>query len=241
MRLLPVAATAWALVLGTVALAQPRGARPTHPAPPPSTGSAAVTPSAVLDAAALSPPAPPADLGGGAKLSPLNPAANEFSDAGMTSASIDYDRLLTDLASLRARAAAVSDVLFHSRLAIAIETSGDHGRIASLSVALDDGVIWASPTSFRAEDATTVYDHAVAPGHHAVTIDIERHDDRDDTFRSSQKSRFIVDVPSDGRLWLDVKLSDESSMGGDFRSDKRGQYDLRVRAQAKAQTLTQGR
>jgi hypothetical protein len=242
-RVLAIAATALALALGTVALAQPRGARPPHAAPASTaTPSANVIAPASGDAAALPPPAPPADLGdGGAKLSPLNPAANEFSDAGMGPASLDYDRLLTDLASLRARAAAVSDVMFHSRLAIAIETSGDHGRIASLSVALDDGVVWTSPPSFRAEDATTVYDHAVAPGHHAVTIDIERHDDRDDTFRSSQRSRFIVDVPSDGRLALDVKLSDESSMGGDFRNDKKGQYDLRVRAQAKAQPLTQGK
>jgi hypothetical protein len=159
----------------------------------------------------------------------------------MAPTSIDYDRLLADLASLRARAAAVSDVLFHSRLAISLETSGDHGRIASLSVALDDGAVWTSPAAFRAEDATTVYDHAVAPGHHAVTIDIDRHDDRDETFRSSQRSRFIVDVPADARLALDVKLWDDSSMGGDFRGDRKGNYDLRVRAQAKAQPLSQGK
>jgi hypothetical protein len=182
---------------------------------------------------------PPGD--GGARPSPLTPAPNEFSDAGLSATSIDYDRLLADLASLRARAAAVSDTLFHSRLAISLETSGDHGRIASLSVGLDDGTIWTSPAAFRAEDATIVYDHAVAPGHHAVTVDIDRHDDRDDTFRSSQRSRFIVDIRADGRLSLDIKLWDDSSMGGDFPSDKKGHYDLRVRALARAQTLPQGK
>jgi hypothetical protein len=226
-------------VVGTVALAQPRGTRPARGAPasaPAASASAAPTGvAAASSAAAAAPPPPPSDVGdGGAKLSPLNPAPNEFSDASATT-SLDYDRLLADVASLRARAAAVSDTMFHSRLAISLETSGDHGRIASLSVSVDDGAVWSSPAAFRAEDPTAVYDHAVAPGHHAVTIDVERQDDRNDTFRSAQRSRFIVDVPADGRLAVDVKLWDDSSMGGDFPSDKKGKYELRVRAEARAQ------
>jgi hypothetical protein len=173
----------------------------------------------------------------GGKLSPLNPAANEFSDAGTPPMSVDYDKLLADIASLRARVAAVSDTLFHSRIAVLLETSGDHGRIASLTVSLDDGIVWTSPASFRADDATVVYDHAVAPGHHAVTVDVERRDDRNDAFRSAQRSRFVVDVPADQRLGVEVKLWDDSNMGGDFPSDKKGQYELRVRMRAKAQPL----
>jgi hypothetical protein len=226
--------------MGAVALAQPRGAKPARaaaaPSPPASAGPTAAT------TADLPPPPPPADLGdGGARMSPLDPAPTEFSDAGAVAGAIDYDRLLADVASLRARAAAVSDALFHSRLVISLETRGDHGRIAALSVGLDDGTIWTAPTAFRAEDATQVYDHAVAPGHHALTIDLERRDDRDDTFRSSQRSRFIVDVPADSRLAVEVRLGDDSSMGGDFPGDRKGAYDLRVRAVARAQPLSQGR
>jgi hypothetical protein len=135
---------------------------------------------------------------------------------------------------LRARVAAVSDTLFHSRIAISIETSGDASRIASLSVSLDDGVVWTSPASFRAEDATIIYDHAVAPGNHAVTVDLERRDRTIDTFRSAQRSRFVVDVPADQRLALELKVWDDSNMG-DFAKDRQGHYELRVRAQAKAQ------
>ncbi len=155
----------------------------------------------------------------------------------MPPSTIDYDRLLADVAALRARVAAVSDTLFHSKMAISVETSGDHGRIASLSVSIDDGVVWTSPASFRADDATTIYEHSVAPGHHAVTVDIERRDDRDDTFRSTQRSRFVVDVPTDQRLVVAFKLWDDSNIGGDFASDKKGQYDLRVRMRAQAQAI----
>jgi hypothetical protein len=241
-------------VVATIALAQPH-ARPARPASKPKSAASAAPDNPGDDKSAAAPapsttsaPAPGSDTGpvpapaadvtaDGGKLSPLNPAANEFSDAGPTPPSLDYDRLLTDIGALRARVAAVSDTLFHSRIAIALETTGDHGRIAGLSVSLDDGVVWASPAAFRPEEATTVYDHAVAPGHHAVTVDIERRDDRNDAFRSAQRSRFIVDVPADERLSVDLKLWDDSSMGADFPSDKSGQYDLRVRARAKAQPL----
>ena len=243
--LITIGAFATVLVVGTVAAAQRNRERPTHgPAATAPTAAASSTqppPSNAGDAGPVPPPAQAPEMSDGGKLSPLNPAPNEFSDAGQAPASIDYDRLLADLASLRARAAAVSDVLFHSRLAVSIETSGDHGRITGMSIGLDDGTVWSAPPTFRASDATTVYEHAVAPGHHAVTVDVERHDDRDDTFRSSQRSRFIVDVPADGRLSLEIKLWDDSSMGGSFPSDKKGQYDLRVRATAKTEPLAQGK
>jgi hypothetical protein len=260
-RLLAGGTLAAALVLGTLALAQPRP--PAHPARPGAKPKASASaggdnpyddrdkpaawPAALVSAsaAAVAPPPgdggpvppPPVEASDGGKLSPLNPAANEFSDAAVPPTSIDYDRLLSDIASLRARVAAVSDTLFHSRIAVSLETSGDHGRIASLSVSLDDGVVWTSPAAFRASDATVVYDHSVAPGHHAVTIDIERRDDRNDAFRTAQRSRFVVDVPADQRLAVDVKLWDDSNMGGDFPADRKGSYELKVRLRAQAQAI----
>ncbi|MGH7296247.1 MAG: hypothetical protein ACRELB_15000, partial [Polyangiaceae bacterium] len=201
-----------------------------------SAPAGATTAAAVGDAGPVPPP-PPMESADGGRLSPLNPAANEFSDAGPPVLSFDYDRLLADIGALRARVSAVSDTLFHSRIGIAVETSGDHGRIAAMTVSLDDGVVWTSPTAFRADDTTTVYDHAVAPGHHAVTVDVERRDDRNDAFRSAQRSRFVVDVPADQRLGVEIKLWDDSNMGGDFPSDKKGTYELRVRMRAKAQAI----
>jgi hypothetical protein len=253
-RLLAGGTVAAALVLVPLAFGQPRGRPAWHPAPKPkastgdnqadadrgsaaaATASAAAAPtSPIADAGPV--PAPPGESGDGGKLSPLNPAPNEFSEAGAPATSVDYDRLLADIGSLRARVAAVSDTLFHSRIAVSLETSGDHGRIASLTVSLDDGVVWTSPPSFRAEDPTTVYDHAVAPGHHAVTVDVERRDDRNDAFRSAQRSRFVIDVPADQRLGVELALWDDSSMGGDFPADKKGRYELRVRMRAKAQAI----
>ena len=261
-RVLSVATLGVVLAMATFALAQGRGGRPgTKPKPKADAGATenpnedkpAASAAAAASGSAASPPAAaPADGGvvpapgyettaDGGKLSPLNPAPNEFSDAGASAPTLDYDRLLADIAALRARVAAVGDTMFKQRISLSLETSGSHARIARLAVSLDDGVVWTAPAQFRAEDATVVYEHAVAPGRHAVTVDIERRDDRDDSFRSTDRSRFVVDVPADlpganGAVQLDVavKLWDDSSMGGDFPGDKSGKYELRVRTTAKA-------
>src|SRR4029079_14705197 len=124
------------------------------------------------------PPPPPVESGDGGKPSPLNPTQIEMPskavDAGVP---VDYDRLLGDIAALRARVAAVSDNLYQSLIAIGIQTDGDHGKIGKLTVSIDDGVVYTAPASFAASDMTTVYDHAVAPGRHAVTIDVDRKED----------------------------------------------------------------
>lgn len=193
-------------------------------------------------AQAEGPVAKPELYDGGVKPSPLNPAPNEFPDGGAPPQSLDYDRLLADIAALRARVAAVSDTMFRSRLVVALETSGDHGRIARLTVSLDDGVVYAAPAQqgFRADDLTTIYDHAVAPGRHAVTIDVDRKDDREESYRTSQRSRFTIDVPRDNRLQLDVRIWDDSNMGADFPGDKSGRYELKIRAKASAKPVPNG-
>jgi hypothetical protein len=174
---------------------------------------------------------------GGIRPSPLNPAPNEFAqgiDAGAPT--VDYDKLVGDIAALRARVAAVGDNLFHSRIAIQIRTDGDHGRIGRLVVSLDDGAVYTAPVNFKADDWQDVYAHALAPGRHAITVDVERKDDRNDGFRNAQRSRFTVEVPRDQELGVQIKVGDDSDMGKNFPSDKSGGYDLRIRLKAEART-----
>jgi hypothetical protein len=234
---------ATATALATIAMAQPRTKPPAKPTrPTTSKTDASDDPSATTDGGSTGPveaPPTPEAMDGGVKPSPLNPAPQESpSNAVDAGTPLDYDRLLADIAALRARVAAVSDNLYQSRVAVALQTDGDHGKIARLTVSLDDGVVYTAPATFAASDMTVVYDHAVAPGRHAVTVDIDRKDDRDETFRTSQKNRFTVDVPRDHRVEVQVKVIDDSSMGKDFPADKNGRYDLRVRVKAVAKPVT---
>lgn len=219
----------------------PKTAEPATPAAPQDAGAAPVIAAASADGGtAIADPGSMAGLDGGVRSSPLNPSANEFPsrtvDGGAPPpvSGPDYDRLLADVAALRARIATAQDALFRSRIGIAVKLDGKHAKLTRLAISLDDGAVYAAPAGFRPEEFTTVYDHAVAPGKHAVTVDVERRDDRDEAFRSSQRSRVIVEVPKEQRLDLQVLLVDESDMGGDFPADKSGRYDLRMKFKAVA-------
>jgi hypothetical protein len=261
-RSLLVATSFLALASAVVHVAvaqQPHGAH-SHPKPKPpvavadagagdnpygggeeSAGGAAPAPGASAATADAGPPASPIahiDLGdGGIKPSPLNPTAAELPPQAPAGAPPDYDKLLGDVSALRARVAAVTDSLFRSRIAVSLESDGSHAKIARLVVSLDDGVVYTSAPGTSFDARTALYDHGVAPGRHAVVVDVDRKDDRDDTFRSTQRSRFLVDVPKDERLDVQIRIDDDSNMGGDFPSDHSGRYDLRVRAKATAKPV----
>ncbi len=257
-RLLLAVLVACAPALATMALAQTKRAS-ARPKPPPAAAKAdaqappveepnganadtakspAATATATTGGESPPPPPPPSEPSDGGRLSPLNPQPQELpSNAVDAGVPVDYDRLLADIAALRARVAAVSDNLYQSRISIALQTDGDRAKIAKLTVSLDDGVVFTAPQSFAAADMTSVYDHAVAPGRHAVTVDVDRKDMRDESFRTSQRSRFTVDVPRDHRVDVQVKVIDDSSMGADFPSDRSGKYDLRFRVKAVAKPV----
>ena len=183
------------------------------------------------------PPAEPAKNSfgdAGVRSSPLNPRAEEFPDGGGVATPGDLDKILGDIATLRARVAAIGDTLFKSRIVLRVETRGDHAKFGKFAVSLDEGIIYTAPPNFFAEDETTIYDHAVAPGRHILTVDADRRDDRGDTFRTGQRSRVTLEVPENQRLEASIRIDDDSDMGSDFPSSQKGSYDLRVRVRAKA-------
>jgi hypothetical protein len=217
----------------------PAGENPSGEESVPPMVAAANAPAVAPDAGATPVAAPIAHIDladGGIKASPLNPTAAELPPQTPPAAP-DFDKLLGDVSALRARVAAVTDTLFRSRIAISLEADGSHAKIARLSVSLDDGVVYNAPAATPFDGKTRLYEHGVAPGRHAVIVDVDRKDDRDDTFRSSQRSRFLVDVPKDQQLEVQLEIDDDSNMGKDFPSEHSGRYDLRVRAKATAKPV----
>ena len=169
----------------------------------------------------------------GPRPSPLNPAANEFPEGGAPPPPPDYNRLLGDIAALRSRVAAMTTTMFASKLQVIVETDdSSDARITSFNVTLDDGVIYSAPKNFSAEDERTVYEHAVAPGHHVVGVDVERYDVRGKEYQTWQSSKFSVVVPEGKRVSAHLRLEDDSDMAADFPDDQDGEYDLRVRLRA---------
>ena len=167
------------------------------------------------------------------KPSPLTPKPEEFPSGVAKPPPFEYDKLLGDIAALRSRVAALTTTLFASKLRVVVETKGEDARLASFNITLDDGVVFAAPERFSAEDERIVYEHAVAPGHHVVGVEIERYDARNKEYRTWQSSRFSVVIPESKLVDAHLKIIDDSDMADDFPSDQDGQYDLRVKLRAR--------
>jgi hypothetical protein len=169
------------------------------------------------------------------KPSPLTPAPAEFPSGVAKPPPFEYDKLLGDIAALRSRVAALTTTLFASKLRVVVETRGDDARLASFNITLDGGVVFSAPDRFSAEDERTVYEHAVAPGHHVVGVEIERYDARNKEFRTWQSSRFSVIVPESKLVDAHLVVEDDSDMAEDFPDDADGEYDLRVKLRARVE------
>ncbi|HEX4340320.1 MAG TPA: hypothetical protein VH062_30640 [Polyangiaceae bacterium] len=202
-------------------------------APPASSadngGAAAPEPDTKLD------DKPPPQTAGstGKTLSPLNPEPPESPKPAPAAGPEALDKLIADIATLRARVAALTTSLFSSKLRVFVHTDGDEARVLGFTVTLDDGVVFKGDTGFAAEDEKVVYEHAVAPGSHVVGIEIERQDTRGAAYRTWQTTRFAIQVPERQVLEAIVTVEDDSDMADDFPDDKDGKYELGVKLRAK--------
>lgn len=183
--------------------------------------------------AAVADAAPATAYDGGAWTSPLTPRPEEFPQKG-AEVPADYDRILADIAALRARVATASDAVFKSRLAVSLRAGGGNARVKKLRIALDDGTVYTAAAGFRSEQPQLVFDRALSPGRHVLTFDVEAEDARDRSFTTSQVTRMPIDVPRDHKVQIDARLEDDSGMAGSYPSSKKGSYDLRLRLKAEA-------
>lgn len=177
----------------------------------------------------LEPPKSPAAAP--APLSPLNPAPAEFPGKALGGRTSDLDQLVSRLALLRSRVAALSTALFSSKMRLELLSSGGGVRLKTLRVSVDGGVVYTAAPSASFEVPSVVHEHAVAPGAHVIGVEVERQGENDPRFSTWQMSKFVVHVPERQTLWARVELEDDSDMAEEFPQEREGEYDLRVRLQ----------
>jgi len=204
-------------------------AQPAAPAPAAPIEAAPTSGDAKLD----EPPPPRVEAAEGPRPSPLTPTPAELVKGPPAPGPEVLDRLMSDIAALRSRVAALTTSLFSSKLRVAVTTEGDDARIQTFIVTLDDGVVFQSAPGFVAEDGKVVFEHAVAPGSHVVGVEIERQDARGAKYRTWQTSRFTLQVPEKKTVEASFEVEDDSDMAEDFPDDQDGEYELSVNLRAR--------
>jgi hypothetical protein len=213
------------LAFAGVHAAPAKGKKPVASASVSATESASASVSAPVVVA----PAP-----SGSPVSPLTPRPDEAPPVKASAKpAASYDELMAEIATLRARVSMVGNAVWKSRMKVTFRMRGSHARIAWAHLSLDGARVWSSPKGFAAEDDTAIFEGGVAPGPHAVTLEIERRDDRDETYKSIEKTTVTLTVPNGKTLDVESRLDDDSSMGGDFPSGESGKYDLALKIKAK--------
>jgi hypothetical protein len=216
-------------VAAQTASAPPGGAAPAAPRPAAASAAAGASAPAAGAPAARAESASASLAPAATRPSPLNPTPAEFPGTTPAPSTPQLDALLSRVAALRSRIAALAGALFSSKLRIEVRAKGESVRLESLHVSLDGGLVYTAPPRSGFEQAEIVYEHAVAPGQHVVAIEVERHDARNAQFSTWQESRFVVLVPEKKLLWTRFELEDESNMAEDFAEDNEGKYQLAVK------------
>jgi hypothetical protein len=235
-RLKLLALVAFVVSIVGLSVAAPRKApqKPAEEAPKTAAdGGAAPAGDRPTDDLGAPPPRPAGAVDPKTRGSALNPRPDELPDGGIAPPPPDYDRLLGDIAALRGRVAALATTLFASKLRVLLRTDGEHARITRLSVLLDGGVVYTAPARFSAEDDKVVFEHAVAPGHHVLGIEVERSDTRSVQYTSAQTTKLSIVIPEGKLVEASIVLEDDSDMAEDFPEDQDGEYELAVRMRAR--------
>lgn len=236
MRPLPIAATALVAIVPFLLAA---GGKPiAGKGKGAASASASSSSAAAAASVVVAPPVPSGTPAvGSVALSPLTPRPDEAPPVkaeASTKPSASYDELMAEITDLRARVGVIANAVWKSHISVSLRATGSHAEIAAAKLLLDGAQVWTLPKGLTFDDAKPIFDGGVAAGLHAVSLEIERRDDRDPTFRTIQRTTATVVVPQGKTVQIEARVDDDSDMGDDFASDGSGEYDVRLRMKVKA-------
>lgn len=203
----PAAPDAGAAPATTPAVTTPAAAATTPPA------AAPVAPVAVVDPGPL-----PPDLG------PLRS---------------DWSTLMDDMVSARQRVATLGEELFHTRMAVTVQDrAGDDQLLGRFALELDGTPIFHSDGEIEGGDeGRQVFEAALAPGPHELTVELEQAAQEGGEYRYSQRDTFRFIVVRDRRTEITIVLEDDSDIARSFPSGGEGRYEIRTRVRVATRAL----
>lgn len=215
--------------------AAPPPATTTQAAPPPTTTTtttqAAPPPSTTTPA---TPPAPP----------PMASASTDETDLGPTPPDLsplraEYSSLMDDMVAARELVATLGEDLFRTRVAITVQDrAGDDQSLASFALELDGTPVFHTEGEIEGgSDGRQVYEGALAPGPHVLTVAEEQRASSDSEYRYVDRDTYRFIVVRDRRTEITIILEDDSDIAQHFGNDGEGRYDVHTRVRVATRAL----
>jgi len=205
-------------------------------APPPTTTSATPPPPASSVPVSTTPPPPP----------PPPAAATPASDADLGPAPPDlsplraeYSTLMDDMVAARELVATLGEDLFRTRVAITVQDrAGDDQSLASFALELDGTPVFHTEGEIEGgADGRQVYEGALAPGPHVLTVASEQRASEDSEYRYNDRDTYRFIVVRDRRTEITIILEDDSDIAQHFSHDGEGRYDVHTRVRVATRAL----
>lgn len=202
-------------------------ATPTPPAAPPPSTTASTTTTATTP----STPPPPAASTATADVGPTPPDLSPLR--------ADYSALMDDMVAARELVATLGEELFRTRVAISVQDrAGDDQSLASFALELDGTPVFHVEGEIEGGgDGRQVYEGALAPGPHVLTVAMEQRAATDSEYRYVQRDTYRFIVVRDRRTEVGIVLEDDSDIAQHFQNDGEGRYDVHTRVRVATRAL----
>jgi hypothetical protein len=159
------------------------------------------------------------------------PSATGGDGGDLEALRVEYLRLRDKLFRSRARAAAVGDALYSTRLTVRLHWgSGRFYAVNRATIRLDGSNVFDDTQGTIAADDAPRFEGFVAPGRHVISVRVETEGKDDDRFASTIESSFTVLAPAGKAVVVDVTAKDDGDIPYAWKKKERGSYKLRLDA-----------
>nr|MDQ3038175.1 hypothetical protein [Myxococcota bacterium] len=187
----------------------------------------------------------PSSAGAAAPAASAPPAGTaERGDPGPTPPDLapirqEYVQLMDEMVQARSRVAIVGQELFQTRMTITVQDrTGDEQTLTHFTLELDGTPIHRTDGEIEGgEQGRQVFEGALAPGPHVLTIDMEQRARDDPEYRTTQRESFRFIVVRDRLSEVTITLEDDSDIARSFRSGGEGRFDVRTRVRVATREL----
>lgn len=146
---------------------------------------------------------------------------------------------MDDMVAARELVATLGQELFRTRVAIDVQDrAGDDQSLASFALELDGTPVFHVEGEIEGGgEGRQVYEGALAPGPHVLTVAMEQRAASDSEYRYVQRDTYRFIVVRDRRTEVGIVLEDDSDIAQHFQNDGEGRYDVHTRVRVATRAL----
>jgi hypothetical protein len=147
---------------------------------------------------------------------------------------------MDDMVNARQLVATLGEELFQTRVVITVQDrAGDDQTLATFALELDGAPVFHTDGEIEGgSEGRQVYEGALAPGPHVLTVASEQRAREDAEYRYVQRDTYRFIVVRDRRTEIGIVLEDDSDIARQFPHDGEGRYDVHTRVRVATRMLS---